>query len=92
MVVIDGSKFFHFVDKHRDKFADSDVINTLMSLRDISRSCCKCERTQKRQALVAYFGALAHKIDERDKRLIKELNDNQSVQITMSGQLIVEIL
>lgn len=92
MVVIDGSKFLHFVDEHRDKFAGSDAINTLMSLRDITRSCCKCVRKQKMQALAEYFGGLAHKINEDDKRLIKELNGNQSVQITMGDQLIVEIL
>jgi hypothetical protein len=92
MVVIDGSKFFNFIQQHREKFADSDAINTLMSLRDISRNCCKCERTQKTQILVDYFGSLAHKINEDDRRLIKELNDNQSVQVTMGGQLIVEIL
>ena len=92
MVVIDGSNFFKFVEKHREEFAGSDAINTLMSLKDISRNCCKCERRQRTQALVDYFGSLAHKIDEHDRSLIKELNDNPSVQVTMGGQLIVEIL
>jgi len=92
MVVLAGSELFNFILDNREKFKDSKAISTLMALKDSARNCCKCERRQKMQKLIDYFGSLAHQLTEEDKSIIKELNDEQSVQITMDNQLIVEIL
>ena len=92
MVVIDGSQFFGFVDKHREHFKDSPAIIALMDLRDLAKSCCKCERKQKMEQVIDYFGSLAHKVSEQDKQIIKELNGDQSVQLRMGEHLVLEIL
>jgi hypothetical protein len=92
MVVIDGSQFFGFVDKHKESFKGSPAITTLMDLRDLAKSCCKCERKQKMEQVIEYFGSLAHKVSDQDKQIIKELNGNQSVQLTMGDHLVLEIL
>jgi hypothetical protein len=92
MVVIDGSQFFVFVEKHRAYFKDSPVINALMDLKDLAKHCCKCERKQKMEQVVSYFGSLGQKVSEEDKRVIKELNGGQIVQVTMGEHLVLEIL
>ncbi len=92
MIVFEGAAFFKFVDQHRDEFKDSNTINTLMSLRDLARNCCKCERKQKRELAVNYFGALGQNLNEKDKQIIKELNGGESVKIMMQEHLVVEIL
>ena len=92
MVVIEGSQFFGFVEKHRTHFKDSPAINTLMDLKELAKNCCKCERKQKMEQVINYFGSLAHKVSEEDKRIIKELNGGQSVQVRMGGHLVLEIL
>ena len=92
MVVFAGSGFFNFILGNREKFKESKAISTLMALKDNARNCCKCERREKMQKLVDYFGSLGHHLTEEDKSIIKELNDGQSVQITMDDQLVVEIL
>jgi hypothetical protein len=44
------------------------------------------------EQVIEYFGSLAHKVSDQDKQIIKELNGNQSVQLTMGDHLVLEIL
>lgn len=91
MVVLDGHHFFKFVEANLERFSNSPTIMNLINLKRVAMTCCKCERKQKLEVAVHAFDTMGERINEEEKDLIKELNDNQSVKVTRGDLQILEI-